>query len=74
LDPSELPPLTSRSDALRWLALTAEAVATGRLTASEGETVHGLVTSFLENLGEDAGPSDLEAYIRDRYGDGEEEG
>ena len=34
----------------------------------------GIATDILENLGVDAGPSDLEAYIRDRYGDGEEEG
>lgn len=72
LTDADLPPLEGREDARAWLRVTARAVATGRLSAREGEVLRETVREFLRALdGEDAaGPDLLDRYLRDRYGDG----
>jgi hypothetical protein len=65
LEDGELPPLDGPKAAARWCEIAARAVATGRLSNSEGRTVARLIQVFLRS--HDAGEvaERMEALERD---------
>lgn len=65
LDPEELPPLGSHSDAKRWLEAIGRAVATGRLGDRPAQAAIRAVSEWVSTLGEELVAEDVEA-LRDR--------